>query len=1104
MLKLFVSVFVALVFVALGAYAQTNAGTILGLVSDTSGAAIPGATVSVTNEGTGVSSIFQTSGDGSYVVPYLLPGTYKITVAKTGFKTQVKSGIGLLVDQKARVDVALEVGNINETVQVAGTAPLVETDSSEMGEVITSNKMVELPMNGRDFAQLVSLNAGAVPGKGGLGNAVTPNNLLGVSDNNVNGLPVYANNFQVDGVSANNDFYGTLAVNPSLDAIQEFKVTNNNYAAEYGRAGAANVLIAIKSGTNQFHGVAFEFLRNSAMDANDFFSNRAGRAIPPFRQNQFGANLGGPVKKDKIFFFMDYEGRRNRLGQVGVLSVPTALQRAGNFSEANPLTGRPQPQIFDPVTHTPYAGNIISGSGISPVSANVLKLEPLPNLFAPNGQPLLVNNYFGSQSLAYDLDRMDARVDFALGRKDQAFVRYSFATGFLDNPPYLGTVAGGDPLNQGTAINHSHNVAINEVHTFSSRTLNEFRAGLSRFFLDFVTFDQAQKLMTSQQVGIPGINDACGFCFGLSRIIIAGSATLGHGNAFTPAIMANTLFQYADNVTLIRGKHTMKFGGQVQRYRYNLFSDAAPTGIFTFDQNLTSNRGAANTGIGLASFLTGYYVSGSRQIAETFPSSRGYQYAMFAQDDIHLARNFTLNVGLRYELFPPNSDRFNVLGNFDPATGDILVGCVATSCTGGVDTDFSLWEPRVGFSYSPDEGKTAIRSGFGMSGYSPAFGGQIGTLQQNYPFINGQVLTPATPYDAGPNMAQGFPAPPTPLQRPGAPAGHIIPQGGGGSGIPFAAIFYMDPHGKMPRVYQWSFDVQRTLTPSLVLDAAYVGNASTNVFVNIPGNVPNPGSDPTGKLSLQQRRPYSGVDPQMGQFTMRINGGRSTYNALQVKLEKRFSQGLSLLASYTHSKTLTAGTQFINPANYMADKAPAAYDTPNRLVVSYAYQMPFGRGRKFGAHWNKAEDLLLGGWEISGITSYMSGFPYQPTITSNLDNGFANVPNRTCNGTLANPTIDRWYDTNCFVTPPTNVYGNRGFGILRGPSYSNWDLGAMKNFHITETKYIQFRGEFFNLPNSVNFGIPNAAQCGGLCGEGTITSIVGTPRQVQLGAKLYF
>ena len=1031
------------ILASLGAWAQTNTGTILGVVTDISGSAIPAATVTIANEGTGVSMTFQSLNDGSYVFPYLLPGTYRVTVTKTGFKTQMNRGISLLVDQKARVDVRLEVGNVSETVQVAGTAPLVETDSSEMGEVITSRKMVELPMNTRDFAQLVSLNAGAVPGKGGLGGAITPNNLLGVSDNNVNGLPVYANNFQVDGVSANQDFFGTLAVNPSLDAIQEFKVTNNNYAAEYGRAGAANVLIAIKSGTNRFHGVAFEFLRNSALDANDFFSNRAGRSIPPFRQNQFGANLGGPLQRDKTFFFVDYEGLRNRLGQVGVLTVPTALQRAGNFSELNPLTAKPQPQIYDPVSHAAYAGNIVPAVQIRPVSTSILKLEPLPNLFAPNGQPLLVNNYFATQSLAHDLDKMDARVDRTFGPRDQAFARYSFGTSSLDNPPYLGTAAGGDPLNQGTAINRTHNLALSEVHTFSARTLNEFRFGLNRFYLDFVTFDQAQNLETSKQVGIPGINDACGFCSGLSRITISGSATLGHGNAYTPSIIADTLFQYVDNVTLIRGKHTIKFGGQVQRYRYNLFSDAAPTGIFTYDQNLTSNRGGAGTGIGLASFLTGYYVSGSRQIAETFPSSRGYQYALFAQDDIHLAHNLTLNLGLRYELYPPNSDRYNALGNFDLATGDILIGCVATSCTGGVHTDLSLWEPRIGFSYSPDNGKTAIRSGFGVSGYSPAFGGQIGTLQQNYPFINGQILTPPSTYEAGPNIAEGFPAPPAPQQRVGAPAGHIVPQGGGGSGIPFAAIFYMDPHAKMPRVYQWSFDVQRTIGPSLVLDAGYVGNASTSVFLNIPGNVPAPGSDPMGKLSLQQRRPYYGANPQMGQFTMRINGGRSTYNALQVKLEKRFSGGLSFLASYTFSKTLTAGTQFVNPAHYMSDKAPAAYDTPHRFVISYAYQMPFGRGGGVGNQWNKAEDLLLGGWEVSGITSYMSGFPYQPSITSNLDNGYANVPNRICNGTLSNPTIDRWYDTGCFVTPPTNVYGNRGFGILRGPSYR--DLGPRSN-----------------------------------------------------------
>jgi len=659
-------------------------------------------------------------------------------------------------------------------------------------------------------------------------------------------------------------------------------------------------------------------------------------------------------------------------------------------------------------------------------------------------------------------------------------------------------------LNQGTASNRSHNVSLSEVHTFSGRTLNEARFGLNRFYLDFVTLDQSQNLATSQQVGIPGINDACGYCSGLSRITIAGMANLGHGNAYTPSIFGTTLFQYVDNVTLIRGKHILKFGGEVHRYRYNLFSDAAPTGIFTFDQNLTSNQGAAGTGIGLASFLTGYYASGSRQITETFPSSRGNQYFLFGQDDIHVARNFTLNIGLRYEIYPPNTDRYNALGNFDPGTGDMLIGCVATSCTGGVHTDYGLWEPRLGFSYSPDSGKTAIRSGFGISGYSPAFGGQIGTLQQNYPFIRGQILTAPSLYQAGPNIETGFPAPPEPQQRPGAPAGHIIPQGGGGSGIPFAAIFYMDPHAKMPRVYQWSFDVQRTLAPSLVLDAAYVGNASTNVFLNVPGNIPVPGSDPTGKLTLQQRRPYYAVDPQLGQFTSRINGGRSTYNALQVKLEKRFSYGLSFLGSYTYSKALTAGTQFINPAAYMANKAPAAYNTPQRLVVSYVYELPFGRGRKFGSQWNRATDLALGGWQLSGITTYMTGFPFQPSITSNLDNGYANVPNRVCNGSLANPTIDLWYDTDCFVTPPANVYGNRGFGILRGPAFRDWDLGAMKNFHFTETRYLQFRGEFFNLPNNVNFGLPNAMQCGGLCGEGTITTIVGTPREIQFALKVYF
>ncbi len=1085
-------------------FAQMNTGTVQGIVKDTSGAVIPGAKVTVINLGTRISTTFETEVDGSYVVPYLIPGTYEVTVEKEGFKKNSQTGIVLQVDQKLRVDFTLEIGEITESVTVTSLAPLVKTESSEMGQVIASQKMVELPLNTRDFARLVSLNAGAMPGRGGLGGAVSIVNTIGVSDNNVNGLPVYANNFQIDGVTANQDFYGTLVVNPSIDAIQEFKVTNNNYAAEYGRAGGANIQIAIKSGTNEFHGVAFEFLRNSALDANDFFSNRAGRPIPPLRQNQFGGNLAGPIKKDKTFFFGNYEGFRNRLGQTAILTVPTALQREGIFTEVNPTTGLPQAQIFDPFTRQPFANNTIPASMLNQASANIMKLVPLPNLFGPNGQSLLFNNYFGSNSLAHDIDKMDIRVDHKIGDRDQFFTRYSLLSSSLDNPPFLGVIAGGDPPLQGFSTNRSQNLVISEVHTFSAHTLNEFRFGLNRFRLDFFNFDNA--LRTSDEVGIPGINNACGYCLGLSRISIAGMSPLGHSSAFAPTLFAVTQFQYVDNMTFIRGKHTMKVGADIRRFRDDLFGTSAPVGIFNFNQNFTSNSGTPGTGIGLAGFLLGYYFSGVRQIADTFPASRGWQLFFFGQDDFRVSPSLTLNLGLRYELYPPHVDRHNNLANFDLATGDMLLGCIATSCTGGIHTDWGLWQPRLGFSWSPDRGKTAIRSSFGMSAYSPAFGGQVGTLQQNYPFIRGQISVPPNVFEPGPSIDQGFPPRPPVEQRPGAAPGHVIPVGGAGSGVPFSAVFWMDPHGKMPRVYQWTINLQRSLTPNLLVDVAYVGNAANNVFVNLPGNVPRPGSDPSGKLTLQQRRPYYSVDPMLGQFTKRANAARSAYHSFQLKVEKRFSQGLSFLASYTESKTLERGTRFIDPDNHMVDRAPAIFDTPQRLVFSYAYQLPFGRGRTYGKSWNRALDAILGGWQVSGITSYMSGFPFQPGITSTLDNGYPNAPNRICSGELPNPTIERWYDTNCFVSPPLNVFGNMGFGILRGPGFRNWDVAALKNFAWTEQRYIQFRAEVFNFPNNVNFGIPNAFQCGGLCGEGIVTSLApgNTPRQLQFALKFYF
>jgi hypothetical protein len=539
----------------------------------------------------------------------------------------------------------------------------------------------------------------------------------------------------------------------------------------------------------------------------------------------------------------------------------------------------------------------------------------------------------------------------------------------------------------------------------------------------------------------------------------------------------------------------------VQLIQANLFQTANPVGEFDFDKNMTSNQGSG--GIGLASFLTGYYATGGRAALQITPSARKKDLFFFGQDDFRVTPNLTLNLGVRYEIYVAPTDQHNRLSNFDLATGDILLACIAVSCSGGIETRYGNVAPRLGIAYSPHGGKTIIRFGTGITYYSAGFGGQIGTLNGNYPWVTGQALTPPNIYTPGPILTGGFPALPPVEQRPGAPPGHLIPKGGA-SGGSFSSVFYQPFDLKMPRVYQWSVSVQRQLRSNFLIDLAYVANVQNFVFLNIDGNVPHPGSDPTGLLSLQQRRPYYAVSPDLAGFTNRINAGLGRYNSLQLKLEKRFGSGLSFQGAYTFSKTETTGTESpANPFNYMV-RSLASNDVPQRLVVSYVYELPFGRGKHFGNNWNRGVDAAFGGWQISGITNYQAGFPFNPSITSNLDNGEGNQPNRICDGHLSNRNIQRWFDTSCFVASPVNVFGNSGYNIIRGPALRDWDMTFGKNFQLTERMRLQFRGDFLNIFNQVVFGAPNAQV--DTAGAGTISStLTGTyPRRIQLGLKLYF
>jgi hypothetical protein len=1066
-------------------YAQANAGTILGRVTDPAGAVVPGVKITVKNAQTGATKEYTTDTSGNYTVSYLIPGTYDVSAEAPSFKLAVRTGVTVEVDQKAVVNLTLEVGAVTEKVEVNAEAPLVQTQNVEQSEVITTKQMQELPLDIRDYGQLASLQAGTVIGTGGLGNSYGGDNPQATGGAiNVNGMGQDANNWQLDGISNNESFFSIISVSPSLDAIQEFKVSTNDYSAEFGRAGGANVQAQIKSGTNGFHGGAFEFLRNDKLDANNFFNNLSGTPRTPYKQNQFGAFLGGPIIKNKTFFFVDTELLRTREDDTGIITIPTPLQRQGVFTESG------QPTIYNPVTGLPFPNNTIPASLQDPAAAKIMALFPNPNIPGAG----LANNYIGTSDVAHDRQTFDVRIDENFSEKDQFFSRYSYLQTTLDTPPYLGDALNGAPF-ANTAYTRNQNGVVSEIHTFSPTTINELRVGINRVRTDWDGY--GDNLNTSAEVGIPGINDFCGICGGLPVISISGITGFGHTD-FAPTRRHDTVWQFVDNVTLIRNKHTIKVGADIQYIKADLYQTANSVGEFDFDKNLTSNQGTG--GIGLASFLLGDYEFAGRASMQITPSARTKQLFFFGQDDYRVSPNLTLNLGLRYEIYTAPTDQHNRISNFDLATGDILLGCIAVNCAGGVNTQYLNLSPRVGVAYSTH--KTTFRIGSGITYFSPGFGGQLGTLNDNYPWVIGQALTPPNIYTPGPTLSEGLPEPAPVEQRPGAPPGHLIPQGGAAA-AGFSSVFWFPDNLKMTRVYQWSFSVQREIIRNLMVDLAYVGNSQNFIFLNVPGNVPMPGSDPTGTLSLQERRPYYSIAPGLAGFTYRFNGGDGHYDSMQLKIERRFAAGLSLLAAYTVSKAMNTGLNFVNPFDYMV-KSLASNDAPQRLVTNFVYEFPLGKGKPFGNGWSKGMDAAVGGWQVSGIINYQSGFPFTPSITSPLDNGEGDQPNRVCNGSLSNPTINDWFNINCFTAPAKNTQGNSGFNILRGPAFENWDLTLSKSWSFTEARRLQFRTDFLNAFNQVQFGLPNAQV--DVAGAGTITGLASNaaPRRIQFGLKLYF
>lgn len=1051
-------------------------------MTDATGAVIVGAEVSIRNVATDLKRSVQTGDDGRFVVPFLPLGTYEVSAQQTGFRKVVRSGIVLQVGQVAVIDIELPVGSATETVTVAGAAPLVDTATQQLGAVIDRTRVLDLPLNGRNFVQLITLVPGTTTGRSGEpASGTTAISFRGTSAFSANGFRSVSNNYLFDGVDNNQtDGVTSFSLEPVIDGIQEFRVLTANQPAEYGGFLGGVVNVQSKSGTNAFHGSAFEFLRNSALDAKNYFDDPQAK-IPAFRQNQFGGSFGGPIKKGSTFFFGDFQGLRVAQGQTFLTTVPTQAMRNGDFSGLatiyDPLT-----TVFDPVSNsyirTPFDNNIIPQTRIDPAAAKILQYIPLPN------RPGLANNFLNNPTLRRSDNAFDIRIDRAFGGKDNFFTRYSYEKAVTYRPSPLSTPSnpfgGVSPVAfAGNFDLLAQNVAINETHVFTPHLLNEFRFGYNRFAIN--ALPEGYGVNPSIASGIPNL-DLTPDIRNFPSISISGVASPGPSAAL-PILSHQNTFQVVDNVSYYRGKHEFKFGANLIWHQRNFFDDAYPAGIFQFTEATTSVP-LGSGGNGFASFLLGYPLATVRTNLIGPWGTRNLNLGLFFQDSYRIRPRLMLNLGLRYEIFTPWVEAYDRQSSFDLETGKmVLAGSENKYGRGLTTTDYNNVAPRIGLSYSlTSDSKTVLRAGYSVS-YFQEYTGLNSYLTFNYPFviqqqIVGNILT------VGPKLENGPPA--LPARDPNQPSG---------------TVRRLNPNNAIAYGQQYNLSIQREITPNLMLEVGYLGSRGIHLLELPDINQAVPGSG-----AINPRRPYYTVNPNIGSVLYLTDSAKSNYNALAVKAEKRTSVGLTFLLSYTWAKAMqqgegsaagSYGEQPLDPRDPLKSRGLASFDRKQVFIFSWNYQLPFSSDHRL-------LQQIVGGWAINGILTLESGPPFPITITPSLLNtGTFNRPDRTCDGSLPSSQRgpNRWFDTSCFVQPPAFQYGNTSMNALRAPGEGNLDLSIFKDFTLRENYTLQFRTEVFNFSNTPHFNLPNGAI--GTPAAGTISS-AGPSRQIQFALKLLF
>ncbi len=1055
--------------------AQTIRGTITGTVTDSTGAAVPGVTVTVTHTATGIGSSAVSGGDGFYTIPLLSPGTYQATVEQSGFKKYLRNGIAVQIAQTTRLDIPLQVGNMAEAVEVVAEVPLVRSTTAELGQVIEMKQIQALPLNGRFFQHLITMTPGAMPvySRGDSAENASAGGARIATAHTVNGMPWSGNNYLLDGVVNNEMQNAYINITPPLEAIQEFKVQTSNPTAEFGVFGGAAVNLTIRSGTNEFHGSVFNYLRDDAINSKNYFA--AVKA--PYNSNQFGGTFGGPIIKNKAFFFGDYQGLRLDQGRTVILTVPTALMRQGIFTEISDV-------IYDPLSGQPFPGNVIPGNRINPISRVIAnEVYPRPN------QPGLANNYIENNVVKQTLNAGDAKVDYRINDRASVFARFSMAKRHYDEP-----APGNIFMGANNADNTNHNAVLGYTQTLGSSKFFEFRAGYNRYWTHQYAEDFG--ILKNNELGIPNGNIAGhDETSGIASFRPAGFSNTGSSGT-TNAIRVGTTYNLTGNLSWIRSNHNFKVGADARIVSGAVSNpQTQPQGRFTFDRNYTSRAGASGTGYSFATMMLGFPNLVQRDIVDTWPLIRRNFVGVFAQDDFRVNRKLSLQIGLRWDLMTPPVQVDNRQSNFSPTDGLIHL---ASAENRGPDrkTQYGYIAPRLGLAYSPDNGKTAFRAAFGMSYFADNFGASGGTSERNYPFfLQVDVPTPTT-FTPFRSVSDGFP---TVNSVPLAPT--LAPPAG-------FAVFYIPNDFHEDTTKMWNVGVQRELGWNTVLDVSYVGTRGTHIFRSFNVNVPMPGPG-----NVNQRRPYFSVAPGITTINQRDGAGSTWYDALQLKLDKRFAHGLQALMAYTYSKTEdNIATLGIHPTLAVRQRAPGAsgskvLDIPQIFTGSLTYELPFAQSASGLAK------TLGAGWAFSAITLFHSGDPLDIRVSaSQLNDGGGNWPNITCDPMANAPrTPQQWFDTSCFANPAQFQFGNYKYSNARGPTVFNTDMSLSKRTAIGKAS-LEVRLDVFNVFNRAHFANPGAAGLGtantgltfGTTAFGSISAVRLPPREAQFGVRFLF